>query len=150
MAAGERGCHGLCLRLEFEPMRTAKQIAIYLGAAIWVASCASISKARLSNLQYIRPGQTVDEVRDRMGLPESKSTTGTYELWHYDLLSDDSSKTYPYRVLFDNGRVKSVDAVQARATEKELCLKRKNSNQTVFPFAGANGAPEMKTQPCGE
>jgi hypothetical protein len=131
-------------------MRTAKQIAIYLAAVIWLASCASVSKARLSHLQYIRPGQTADEVKDRIGAPESKSATGTYELWHYDLLSDDSSKTYPYRVLFENGRVKSIDAVQAKATDRELCLKRKNSNQTVFPVVGANGAPEMKTQPCGE
>ncbi len=67
---------------------------------IALASCASFTKARLSNAGMVRPGQTPEEVVATLGEPKSKMMDGEAEIWIYNLIDDDSRHYYPYRARF--------------------------------------------------
>ncbi len=115
---------------------------------LWVflfVGCANFSKARLSNLSAIKVGQAPAETTAALGQPSEKIKKGEAETWYYEIYSDDSSRTYPYKAVFQSGKLKSFEADYSRsAKNRELCRERKRSDQRFVQIHGVNNAGEVK------
>lgn len=115
------------------------------------SACANLSKAKLSKIHAVREGQSPDELTEVLGSPAHRSSISNKVVWYYDIYAEDSSKTYPYTAEFQNNKLTKFIADQSRnAKDRLLCVQRKKSDQTVFEFAGKNGAPEIRQESCGD
>lgn len=125
-----------------------KFLCLFTGVVF--VGCASFSKARVGNLPLVHPEQTPAEFTEAMGSPAEKIKKGDAETWYYELYSDDSSRTYPYKADFQAGKLKSFEADYSRSAKaRELCRLRKKGDQSFVQLHGYNGAPEVKVD-CPE
>jgi hypothetical protein len=118
-----------------------------ITSGLGLTSCGSLSKSRMANLHSIQTGQSRHQVISVIGKPKEQIVQGNIELWHYELFSDDSSRTYPYTAKFENNVLMSFDSDYSRdAEDRKLRGQRNSSNQTLFEFVrnGKNGAPPLQ------
>lgn len=117
-------------------------ILLMLGAGI--GSCASLTRARLSQISSVHPGQSKSQVTSILGEPEQRVRNQNSEIWSYRVYSNDSSHVYFYAAKFENGSLRSFELNDARNTEdRALRDKRKNADQTVIDINGTNGSPPI-------
>ncbi|MGE3758058.1 MAG: hypothetical protein AB7H97_09885 [Pseudobdellovibrionaceae bacterium] len=116
----------------------------FLFLFVSFSACTFLSKAKLSKLSRVKPGQSQAEVVGHLGEPGRRSKVGKEEIFYYDLYSEDA-KVYPYMARFENGALISLDSDFAGSREaRTLREERRNSNQDILDYTQTNKAPPLR------
>ncbi len=114
---------------------------------VLLSACAVFSNATQANLRDVKIGQTVAEVENRIGKPQSEYPSGEEIRCTYEIYSDDRRSSYYYIAIFHRGLLQNIyfDSGE-NAYSSELIRKRSESKKESgsLPFAAPDGSPPMR------